>query len=594
MKHLSALDATFLHIETPEMPMHIGGLNLFDLPAGYTGNFYNEVKQHVSNRLHLASVFTKKLALMPFDLANPVWIEDGDIDLDYHVRQITLPKPGTLRQLEAYVGRLHSSLLDRSRPLWEFYVFDGLETGQAAFYSKIHHSALDGQGAAVMAQALLDIGPIPRAVPAPAERLREPYQPEIKTLLKAALSNTAEQCVTLAKSLPDAVKVIGGFLLPKKAKPEAEASYSFGLGPRTPFNVSITNQRSFSTLTIPLDETKEIAQAFGASLNDVILAICSGALRDYLAGKGVLPTKSLVAALPVSLREEGNTELNNQVSMMQITLASNIADPVKRIRALTRASGAMKTTLKSMKSILPTDFPSLGVPWLMTGLVSLYGRSRLADKMPPLANLVISNVPGARVALYLAGARMATNFPVSIVVHGMALNVTVQSYNGMIDFGLIACRRAVPDLADLAQLMLQSHQQLLSLARGTEVELAATQAKPKTKSKIKPKAEAEVTAKPAKASAAVKKAATAAKKAPVATKKTPVAVKKAPVAVKEAPIAVKKAPAKKPTKAAIDIIAAPPATPEVIPAAVHAIPEQAKALPKKRFKIGGRFSPITN
>jgi diacylglycerol O-acyltransferase / wax synthase len=183
MKYLSGLDATFLHIETPEMPMHVGGLNLFDLPAGYKGNFYEEVKLHVSKRLHLASVFTKKLALMPFDFANPVWIEDGDIDLDYHVRQITLPKPGTLVQLEAYVARLHSSLLDRSRPLWEFYVFDGLESGQAGFYSKIHHAALDGQGAAVMAQALLDISPVARSVPEPTQREVDPYQPEYRTTM---------------------------------------------------------------------------------------------------------------------------------------------------------------------------------------------------------------------------------------------------------------------------------------------------------------------------------------------------------------------------------------------------------------------------
>ncbi len=465
MKYLSGLDATFLHIETPEMPMHVGGLNLFDLPAGYKGNFYEEVKLHVSKRLHLASVFTKKLALMPFDFANPVWIEDGDIDLDYHVRQITLPKPGTLVQLEAYVARLHSSLLDRSRPLWEFYVFDGLESGQAGFYSKIHHAALDGQGGAVMAQALLDISPVARSVPEPTQREVDPYQPEMKTLLKAVLSNTVQQCLALAKTIPETVKVVGGLLLPKKA----EAKHPFGLGPRTPLNVSITNQRSFSTLALPVDEAKEIGQAFGASLNDVVLAICSGALREYLAGKGGLPSKSLVAALPVSLREEGNTELNNQVSMMQLTLASHIADPIKRIHAITRASGTMKDMLKNLKSVIPTDFPSLGVPWLTTGLVAIFARSRLADKVPPLANVVISNVPGPRLALYLAGARMATNFPVSIVVHGMALNITVQSYKGMLDFGLIACRRAMPDVGKLGQLMQQAHQELLSLARASDV-----------------------------------------------------------------------------------------------------------------------------
>lgn len=468
MKHLSGLDASFLHIETPEMPMHVGGLNLFDLPPGYSGNFYEDVKQHVRQRMHLASVFTKKLALIPFDLTNPVWVEDGDIDLDYHVRQITLPKPGTQAQLEAYVGRLHSSLLDRSRPLWEFYVFDGLESGQAAFYSKIHHAALDGQGAAVMAQALLDIGPVPRSIPAPPERARAPYQPAMRSLLKAAFNNTAQQCWKLVKAVPDAAKVVGSLLVPNKN----ETSHSFGLGPKTMLNVSITNQRSFSTLALPVNEAKEIASAFGGTLNDAVLAICSGALRDFLASKGPVPGKSLIAALPVSLREEGNTELNNQVSMMQMQLFSHIADPAKRIKSIIAASKAMKYTLKNVRNVMPTDFPSLGVPWLMSGLVALYGRSKLADSLPPLANVCISNVPGPRMPLYLAGARMATNFPVSIVVHGLALNITVQSYNGMLDFGLIACRRALPDVRDLSQLMRQAHQQLLGLARGLAAEAA--------------------------------------------------------------------------------------------------------------------------
>lgn len=471
MKHLSGLDATFLHMETPEMPMHVGGMNLFDLPEGYQGNFYDDVKQHITKRMHLASIFTKKLALMPFDLANPVWVEDGSIDLDYHIRQITLPKPGTLAQLEAYVGRLHSSLLDRSRPLWEMYVFSGLETGQAAFYSKVHHAALDGQGAAVMAQALLDLGPTPRSVPPPPPKEENPYQPEMRTLFNAALSNTAQQCLTIVKALPEAAKVAARLLTPKiGGQASGQQKHKVGFGPRTPLNVSVTNQRSFATLSVPVDETKEIAKVFGGTLNDVVLAVCSGALRDFLASKGALPGRSLVAALPVSLREEGNTNMGNQVSMMQTELATHIADPILRLRKIIGASSAMKTTLKRVKSVLPTDFPSLGVPWLMSGVVALYGRSRLADSIPPIVNLVISNVPGPRMPLFLAGARMSTNFPVSIVAHGVALNITVQSYNGSLDFGLIACRRAVPDVAVLGQLMQQAHQQLLTLARATASE----------------------------------------------------------------------------------------------------------------------------
>jgi diacylglycerol O-acyltransferase len=517
MKHLSGLDATFLHLETPEMPMHVGGLNLFQLPEGYHGSFYDDVKAHIGRRMHLAGLFNKKLALMPFDLANPVWVDDGDIDLDYHVRQITLPKPGTMAQLEAYVGRLHSSLLDRSRPLWEFYVFDGLESGQAACYSKIHHAALDGQGATVLAQAILDVSPIPREVEPPPARTRPPYQPGMGEMANAALRDTLRQCWVLVKAVPEVLKVVGNLIKPSKKDslpPGAVAPAGFSMGPKTILNVSVTNQRVFATAKLSFDEVKQVSQAFDATLNDVLLAICSGAMRQYLESKGPLPRKSLVAALPVSLRAEGDTKMNNQVSMMLVNLATNVADPTKRIQSIVKASGTMKKTLKKVKSVLPTDFPSLGVPWLMSGLVSLYGRSKLADSIPPIANVVISNVPGPRMPLYLAGARMMTGFPVSIVAHGLGLNITVQSYDGAFDFGFIACRRAMPDVSEFAKIVEQMHRQLMqAAAEHMKTKPAPAAAAVKAGAKPGAKAGAKSGAKaPAKAAKPAAKAKTATKK----------------------------------------------------------------------------------
>lgn len=484
MKQLSGLDASFLHLETPEMPMHVGGLNIFELPKGYHGDFHEDVKAHIVSRMHLASIFTKKLALMPFDLANPVWVDDDAVDIDYHIRKITLPKPGTMTQLETYVGRLHSSLLDRSRPLWEFYVFEGLKGGQAAFYSKIHHAALDGKGGEALAQAMLDITPVARTVKKAEPRTGAAYQPSVNDMVGAAFRNNLAQYWKLIKLLPAAVKAIGEVALPAKGedgKRHIGFPKNFKLGPKTPLNVAITNQRSFSTVKISLVEAREIAKAFDGSLNDAVMAICSGALRRYLASHEALPKKTLVAALPVSLREEGNTELNNQVSMMLVNLATDIADPRRRTREIVKASNAMKLTLKSVKSVMPTDFPSLGAPWLISGLVSLYGRSRLADKIPPIANVVISNVPGPRVPLYMAGGRMLTYFPVSIVVHGVALNITVQSYDGYLDFGLIACRRALPDIRELARMMTESHKEVLEAARKMAVPVQAKAISPKPK-----------------------------------------------------------------------------------------------------------------
>jgi diacylglycerol O-acyltransferase len=467
MQHLSALDATFLHLETPEMPMHVGALHMLELPAHQHGDYIDAVKRHIAERMHLATVFSKKLALMPFDIANPVWVDDDDVDLDYHIRQVSLPRPGTQAQLEAYVGRLHSSLLDRSRPLWEFYVFSGLESGQAGFYTKIHHAALDGQGAIVLAQALLDVTPVPRAVAPPSPRDRAPYQPPVASMLKAALFDTVSQCARLVRGVPTGFRAAAGLLAPERGedgKRHLAWPVKFSLAPKTPLNASITNQRVFATARVDLEQALGVGKAFGATLNDVVMAIVSGALRRYLDEHGALPAKSLVAAVPVSLRAGGDTNLNNQVSMMLLSLCSDIDDPRERLRAIVKASARMKKTMSNVKSIMPTEFPSLGVPWLMSALVSMYGRSRLADTLPPIANVVVSNVPGPRMPLYLAGARMTANYPVSIVTHGLALNVTVQSYDGTLDFGMVACRRAVPDIGLFAACMSAAHEELLALA----------------------------------------------------------------------------------------------------------------------------------
>jgi hypothetical protein len=209
----------------------------------------------------------------------------------------------------------------------------------------------------------------------------------------------------------------------------------------------------------------------------VVLALCSGALRRYLENAGGVPAKPLIAAVPVSLRQEGDASLNNQATMTLVNLNTHLADPMQRVSAIRRAAGAMKAQMSGVKGVIPTDFPSLGAPWLLSGLASLYGRSRLADRLPPLANVVISNVPGPQFPLYLAGGKMMTYYPVSIVIHGIALNITVQSYNGSLDFGFIACRRAVPDVRELAGHILEAHAELKRLAQ----ELAA-QAAPETES----------------------------------------------------------------------------------------------------------------
>lgn len=489
MDHLSGLDASFLYLETPETPMHVGGVNLLELPPGYAGNFVDDVRRHIADRMHLAPVFQRKLVNMPFELANPVWVADDDVDLEYHIRSTVLPAPGELAQLERLVGRLHSSLLDRSRPLWEFYVIEGLApppnrpagTRQVAFYSKVHHAALDGMGGIALANAILDIGPQPRGVKPAKVRRYDLDTYGLAELTFAGVRHTAGQVGKLARSVPRAARLA---LQAWRARdelsgPDAPAGGSDWFGPRTPLNVNVTNQRSFACLSLPLSDIKAIGQANGATINDVVLAICSGALRDYLAEHGCVPGEPLLAAVPISLREEGNTDLNNQASMIRMSLASTIADPLARLAAIVESSRRAKLLAGRFKSVIPTDFPSLGAPWLLSGAAALFGRSRVANRMAPLANVAISNVPGPKFPLYLCGARVLTYYPVSIAVHTMALNITVQSYNGSLDFGLTACRKAVPDPADLAAHMRSAHATLLRLSRpGDEPEAAAAAAVP--------------------------------------------------------------------------------------------------------------------
>jgi len=472
MKHLSALDAAFLHLESAEMPMHVGSLHRFQPPAGYTGSWYEDVKAHVARRMHLAPVFTQKLALMPFDLANPVWIDDDDVDLDYHIRHTVLPKPGTQEQLEALAARLHSSLLDRSRPLWEFYVIEGLADGTIGFYGKVHHAAIDGQAGVMLGRSMFDLTAEPRAVRPPRTRRSHRYQLGVAELVTASLQNQLAQAVALARLSPKLAKAL---LQAAKdawntrrnesagqAKARKAAGSRWKLAPPTPFNASITNQRVFAGVSLPLADVKSIGRAFGASINDAVLWLCSTALRGYLKESDELPEASLVAGVPISLRAEGDTTMNNQVAASLVDLGTQIADPLQRLQAIMASTATMKRDVGAFGSLIPTDFPSLGAPLIMSGLASLYGRSRLADRLR-VVNVAISNVPGSPVPAYLAGARMLDYYPVSIVGHGVALNITVQSYTGQLCFGLIACRRAVPDVREIARHMQRAFETLQKL-----------------------------------------------------------------------------------------------------------------------------------
>jgi diacylglycerol O-acyltransferase / wax synthase len=488
MRQLSGLDASFLYIETPQTPMHVGSLTIYDKPA-QSEDFAQDVRAHMAARLHLAPILHQRLELMPLDLGHPLWVDVADVDMDFHVQHQKLPKPGSRAQLEALVAKLHEGCMDRSYPLWQFFVIEGAKDGSLALYSKIHHAALDGAAGVMLANAMLDLGPTPRAVDAPAEKTIKPNSQA--KLIGVMLSNTFAQYAKIVRALPDAVKQVASATMKGDLGQKVKAGFDFTkngglsqaidatkelLAPKTPFNVSVGSARSFATLSLPFGEIKTVASACGASINDVVMALCSGALRRYLAQNKQLPKRSLLAAVPISLRAIDDKAQNNQVTMLPCVLGTDQKTCALRLKAAQAAMANVKISTSKFKSLIPTDYPSFGAPWLVGGLAQLYARTKLADKIALPVNLVISNVPGPKVPLYLAGARMRSYYPLSIVVHGLALNITVHSYADSLDIGIVACAAALPDLHPLAAALAAEHEELKVLAAGILLGSKATKA----------------------------------------------------------------------------------------------------------------------
>ena len=511
MKSLTGLDATFLYLETPETPMHVGSLNLCELPPGFKGSFHKAVKEHIGRRMHLAPVFGRKLVSVPFNLGHPIWVEADSVDTAFHIRRADPGKKGatalTLAEVHRLCARLHGEVIDRDYPLWEFYVFDRIQLPAnypdglggkivAGFFSKIHHAALDGKGGVMLANAMLDLSPVPRQVTPPDPTRRRKTEADVKLgrMIGSVFSSSLGQLGKLAKALPSAASTFGSTLAQQSVggsgKTGLKARMPLKLAPPSPFNSGISSGRVFVTATLPLAECKAIGKAVGGSFNDVVLWICSTALRAYLLQQDALPAKSLVAAMPVSLREAGATDaanLGNQVSMSLVELGTHLANPLKRMNAIMASTGKVKSLMQSLKGLLPTDYPSLLAPWLVGGAAKMalnaYGKSGMASRLPLLANLAISNVPGPPVPLYLAGAKFLTFHPLSIILHGLALNITIQTYAGQVDFGIVADRKALPHAKDLVREIEAAFAQAQALMLPAPPAVPAAAAQPSAKTR---------------------------------------------------------------------------------------------------------------
>ncbi len=460
MKQLSGLDATFLYMETDQTPMHVAGLTLYDLPKGFRGSFHKHFTEFFKGRVHLIPIFGMKLAKAAFQIDHPGWVDAGELDMEYHIQSAKLPKPGTRKQLEEKVAELHAATLDRKKPLWQFTVIEGLEGRQAALYSKVHHAAVDGGAGMAITKALYDVTDVPREVEPAEEKapVRKPGDLERAILsINDIAANLTRQQLALLDSIPKVLgqmaDMVAPVLMGKVGLPQL-------LAPRTPFNVTVEAKRSYAARSISLMDVKAIAKATGTKLNDVVMAITSGATRTYLTQHRQLPDASLVAFVPISLREAGNADTNNQVFGMNVPLATNYGKPLKRLQKIAQESGASKAVAGSVKDAAPTDFTLLGAPTLLPGLMQFYGATKLADYIPQPVNMCISNTAGPPFPLYCAGAKVTALYPVSIATHGVALNVTVQSYLDHLDFGITADHKALPDADAFADLIVDAFEEL--------------------------------------------------------------------------------------------------------------------------------------
>ena len=488
-KKLSSLDASFLYLETPEMPMHVGSMAIFRLPDDYKGNFFEEFKAMIASRLHIAPILKARLEKAPLDIDHPSWVEDDQFDIDRHIFRGSLPAPYDRATLERIVGWMHAKLLNRARPLWEFYVFEGMKDNEIGLYSKLHHACIDGGAGAALTSMIYDLTPVPRQVDPPTAKKvapeprdiaanlidsyqqlwRQPFEagatPKSIELPRSGKSDIGsilfdnamfqiESAVKFAGSVPSLLKSVSE-VIGKISDPKSRDSLASMVSPPTILNKAISSERSFAGTSISLSRAKALAKQAGGKLNDVVLALSSGVVRRYLLSQGALPTKSLTAAVPISLREEGNTDSNNQVFGMICAIATNVEDPKARLEAIITQSTKSKEMSHPLRAFMPqvSNVSMLGAPIVVQILALLYSRSDLSNVLPPAANITVSNVPGPRQTLYAAGAELLHIFPVSISTHGLALNITVQSYRDQLDFGFIAGANIIPHVQVLCDML---------------------------------------------------------------------------------------------------------------------------------------------
>ncbi|MEJ7633520.1 wax ester/triacylglycerol synthase family O-acyltransferase [Aeromicrobium sp.] len=450
MDRLSGLDASFLYLESGAQLMHVCGVIALDpatIPGGYD---FTRFKQELSSRVSGIAMFNRKLKLVPGGIDFPVWVTDEEFDIDRHVHRLATPAPGGDRELAELAGHLAGIPLDRSRPLWEMHVIEGLANGKIAIFSKMHHASVDGVSGSNMISYLcslepdappLDVG----TAPGVNEHQRPPSDLE---LVGRGVLATATKPWQLAKLVAPTARTLVESVTRARQGTAMAAPMT---APRTSFNGTISGRRSIAFTDVSLDDIKAIKKAVpGATVNDVVLALSGGALRRYLQHRDELPETSLLASVPVSVREESKrTGGRNKVSSIFCRLGTDVEDPLERITAMSVDNANAKDHHQAVPADTLQEWAEFAAPRTFGLAVRMVSDLRLAEKAPVIHNLVISNVPGPPVPLYFVGSRIDGLYPLGPVFHGAGLNITVMSNNGQMHIGAIACSELMPGVWDL-------------------------------------------------------------------------------------------------------------------------------------------------
>ena len=452
MRQLTSLDAQFLALETPRQAGHVGGVAILD-PSTAPGGTLDcaGMKRLLEERLPLLPPFRWKLAEVPLGLDYPYWVDDQDFDLDFHVRELALPAPGSDDQLAEQVARIFARPLDRARPLWELYVIHGLPHGHVAALTKIHHALIDGMSGAEIMGLLLDLEPTGRELPPAPEHVPEGKPGELE-MLGRGLLGLPRYPLRALRSLPRAVPNIDDTpfgTLPGAgtlARLTGRAPSSLR-APKTSFNGRVSPHRRFAFGQLALDDVKIAKNAHGCTVNDVVVSMCAGVVRRWLVEHSELPAEPLVAQIPVSVRtnEQAGT-YGNRIMLMAAPLFTNVDEPVERLMLTHAAMGDMKQRHKALPAELLQDANHFIPPAVFSRAARATFRLATSSPGRPTWNLVISNVPGPQFPLYMAGAELQANYPVSVITDGMGLNITVMSYRGRMDFGIVADRDQMSDV----------------------------------------------------------------------------------------------------------------------------------------------------